>query len=237
MAAGRGEGGIEFPMRDARKPQRERKHLGLRQHAGGKAGEFVEITFGAGEPGAFKRRAAVCRDCGAVKRGALALDREEHLIGHRRKKRGQYRTAVLDQRHRDGPVGAAGDIGAGAVDRIHDPGQRQGAVGQGFGLLRQPAGVGHQIGEPRAQQIVDRDVALAHKRIVVALGPALEGSARGRARQIAGLAHHGFERRAQAGKFIAHDLIRKPVPTFRDHAFHCPATVKPSSRTVGALVP
>ena len=47
--------------------------------------------------------------------------RQEQLIGHRRKQRRQHRPAVDDQRHRHRPVGAAGEIGARAVDRIDDP--------------------------------------------------------------------------------------------------------------------
>jgi len=45
MAAGRGERGIEFSLRDAREPQRERMHLGLRQDIGRKTREPVEIAF------------------------------------------------------------------------------------------------------------------------------------------------------------------------------------------------
>src|ERR1700688_1042440 len=56
MAARRGQCGIEFPLRDARQPQGERMHFGLRQNTGVKAGEPVEIAFGAGALSALTSR-------------------------------------------------------------------------------------------------------------------------------------------------------------------------------------
>ncbi len=197
VAAAGGKGGIELAMRDADKPQRQREDFGLGGDLRMQAAQAIEIALGAGELGAGQSRARACQNARAVERGALPARGQEHLVRHRRINSGELRDAVLDQRHRDGPVGAAGNIGAGAVDRIDDPGERHAAVGQGLGFLRQPTGVGRERAQARAQEIVDGDIALAHRRIVVALGPALERRARHGAGDFAGLAHDGFERRKQ----------------------------------------
>ena len=85
---------------------------------------------------------------------------------------------MFDQRDRDRPVGTAGNKGAGAVDRIDDPGRRHRAAGEVvFGFFRQPAGVGRERGEAFLQQIVDGDIGVADRRVVMAFGPALEVAA------------------------------------------------------------
>ena len=138
----------------------------LRLGVGDQAGHAVEIALRTGHFGAREPGAGIGRDARAIERRALAGDRQKHFLGDRRIERGQPRAAAVDQRHRNGPVRKAGDIGAGAVDRIDDPGGRLGAqVRLVLGLFRQPAGVGSKGGKPRAQEIIDRDVAFADRRI------------------------------------------------------------------------
>ena len=126
-------------------PQRQRRHPRLRQDASDRARRASRDS--ASVRRAWRRRAS--RRRWRRSRAPLSVapspcDREEHLLAHRRKQRGQTRPAGFDQRDRNAPIGAAGDIGAGAVDRIDHPGERQRAVGQLDGLLRQPAGAGQQ---------------------------------------------------------------------------------------------
>ena len=58
-----------------------------------------------------------------VARGALPARGEKKFVADRREHRRQHRRGILDQRHADAPVFAAGEIAAGAVDRIDDPDQ------------------------------------------------------------------------------------------------------------------
>ena len=65
-----------------------------------------------------------------------------------------HRPAVLDQRHRDRPVVAAGDEGARAVDRIDDPDAARGKPRRiVLAFLRQPAVAG-VVDQTLVQQIV-----------------------------------------------------------------------------------
>ena len=111
-----------------------------------------ECTFGtATMPGAIVSRSLDHRRCGPATRAPskavarrLALigapsrvapspgDREIKPVLHRREHRARDRAAVLDQRDRDRPVGAAGEIGARAVDRIDhpEPARRRAARGR-----------------------------------------------------------------------------------------------------------
>ena len=89
-----------------------------------------------------------------------------------------------------------------------------------LGLLREPAAIRRELHQPLAQEIVDRDVGFAHRRAAV-LGPALQRGLERARRERARLAHRGLEPRLSA----------------RAASAQVPATVSPSSRTVGALVP
>ena len=71
-------------------------------------------------PGSARRRASRLRP--------RPRDRDRPPRGEHR---GRDRAAVLDQRDRDRPVGAAGHVGARAVDRIDDPQPRSGRAARG----------------------------------------------------------------------------------------------------------
>ena len=114
---------------------------------------------------------------------------------------------VHRERDRHAPVVAAGEERARAVDRIDDPhalgGQARRLV---LGLLREPAVGDTGRGEPLAQQRVDREVGLAHRRVAgLHPGPdlALERPKRQRAR----FAHRPGKSVGERG---AVDRLRRP---------------------------
>ena len=154
----------------------------------------------------------------------LAADGEEELVGGRRKHRRQHRRRARDQRHTDAPVLAAGEIGAGAVDRIDDPDQflAEAAVVVDA-LFRQPAIIRRRRAQPPFDEIVDGDVGLGDRRRG-ALGPVLQFGAKQRQRQRAGLAHGIPQQRG----------IARPD---RCRRYQRPPSVRPSMRSVGALTP
>ena len=67
-----------------------------------------------------------------------------------------------------------------------------------LGFLRQPAGVGHDRGEPLLEEGVDRDIDLGDRGVVF-LGPGLQRFAGGFERERAGDAHRIGERCGDGG--------------------------------------
>ena len=128
-------------LRHAGKPQRQRMDLGPRLDAG-RDGRRADRDSAWARRGSRRQGSPALTRIGAPF-SVVPLPRAatKHLVGHRCEKRGKTRAAVLDQRHRYGPVGTAGEKGAGAVDRIDDPGARLRAAGRiVLGFFRQPAG-------------------------------------------------------------------------------------------------
>ena len=133
-----------------------------------------------------------------------------------------HRAAVLDQRDRDRPV-RRGRPDRRACRRSDRRPRRRARASRArivLGFLREPAAVGREPHQALAQEIVDRDVGLADRRAAVLASSSSAAvwnvlSASAPASRTAA-ASRGCQRR------------RRP---------QVPATVSPSSRTVGALVP
>ena len=135
--------------------------------AGSMRGEPVEKLLRPGDARAVERRARAMAMIGAPLQGrALAGGRETTA-----RRRPAHRTPaatgrpVLDQRRDDRPVRAAREIGARAVDRIDDqePRRRRSRVAVVLGFFRKPAEAG--AATAFAQELVDRDVGFANRRI------------------------------------------------------------------------
>ncbi len=106
-----------------------------------------------------------------------------------REHRRQHRRRACDQRHAHAPVFAAGEIGAGAVDRVDDPDQFLAETAVVVdALFRQPAIIRRRRAQPPLDEVVDGDVGLGDRRRG-ALGPVLQLGAKQRQGQRAGLAH------------------------------------------------
>ena len=98
-------------------------------------------------------------DLAVVKHGALPPRGKEKFAGHRHEHRREHGRLVFNQRHAHAPVLAPGEIAAGAVDRIDNPGQPPAQPLRIINaFLRQPAIVGSSRPQPRLEQVVDRDV-------------------------------------------------------------------------------
>ena len=187
MAAAGREGDVQLALRDPDEAQRQRADAGRhrnRRRGGGR--QRLHEPLGARHPGALQPSAGARLDRRAVAGGAGTGGRHEQLVGRRREHPRQDRTAVIDQRGRDHPIGPARQVGPGAVDRVHDPQPpRLPARAVVGGFLRQPAAVG--AGEPPAQKIVHRDIGFADRRRLV-LEPTLHRRPEGRERDRARLA-------------------------------------------------
>ena len=126
--------------------------------------ELFEHALGSGESRAAQAGTGADADGHAIAGRAASGDGKKHLIGHRREQGSESRPARLDQRDRHRPVVPVRDVGARAVDRIDDPGSRHRARGRiVLGFFRQPPGLRRQSTEPRPQEIIDGDVALADR--------------------------------------------------------------------------
>ena len=103
---------------------------------------------------------------------------------------------MLGKCDRDGPVGASGNIGAGAIDRIDDPRKRDGTVGHGSASDSsdfQPASRTSSE-QTLVQELVHRNVCFGHRRVVGPLVQRLNGPRAIARREIASRAHYGCER-------------------------------------------
>ena len=219
VAVAADDGDVDLAMRDAGEPQRQRTDPRQRHHRRMQFGQRAEEPLraeqlGAVEPGARPDLRSARRS------GSRPRPRPRRRIRRSpaqtaRASRGRPRDR---QRDRDHPVLAAVEIGAGAVDRIDDP-DRIGLepLRIVLGFLRQPA-----IGGERAASFSRSSASTAISASLTgddfALDPLPQRAAEGLERERAGLAHG-----------------RTPARS-RSAGDHRPATVRPSTRTVGALV-
>ena len=182
------------PCADTRHAAARANGCAARQRSGVARRDPFEHALGAGDARAVEAIAGARLDRHAVARRAAARRREEQFVGHRRKQRGQHRPSVLDQRHRDRPVLAAGDEGARAVDRIDHPDAPRGKPRGSFSLSSdsQPSpGCGSRS---RSRSLTAMSASVTGESL--ALGPALERPAEDLQRERAGFAHRGGKPRA-----------------------------------------
>src|SRR5450759_4572142 len=98
-----------------------------------------------------------------VARRALSARGKEELFAGRREHRREHGRGVLDQRYAYAPVFPAGEITAGAVDRIDDPCQtlpEPRFVVDAF--FRQPAIIRRGGSQPALEQVVDPAICLLY---------------------------------------------------------------------------
>ena len=99
---------------------------------------------------------------------------KEKFIAGRCKHRSQQRRAILDQSGAHAPVLAAGEVAAGAVDRIDNPDQTFAETMPVIGaLFRQPAVIRRRGSQPALEQVVNPDIGFGHRRRY-ALGPVFQ---------------------------------------------------------------
>ena len=223
VVAAAGEGGIELACATRASRSASECTLGWARMSGVKAGEPVEIALGAGEPGAVERRRRGLPRWRAVERRAL-----------RRGSRGTSRRSPA-QRARPAPAGRPRPAPPRSTSRRgrryrrgcrrSDRRSRRGGTarpGRSSSLSSdsQPAPGASALSRARSRSLTAMSASLTGESSSP-LVQRLSGPRDGRARKLAGLAHHGFERAARRRR--------------RDH---CPATVRPSSRTrrrIGAV--
>ncbi len=128
-------------MRDAGEPQRQRMHLRLRQGIRRQPGHALEEGF---RPVSFSRKSSAPELAAILTPLRVAPARQslvKHFFGHWRvysaASRGRPSSTSATEY---GPVWKAGNVGAGAVDWIDDPGRLHGTAGEiVLGFFRQPA--------------------------------------------------------------------------------------------------
>ena len=109
-----------------------------------RTGHAGKIQLGARRSHEPAHRCSVA-PCPRMAKKNSSLDRREHRRQHRRR--------VLDQRHADAPVLAAGKIAAGAVDRIDDPDQPLAETRFVVGaFFRQPAIIRRRRAQPLSRR-------------------------------------------------------------------------------------
>ncbi len=129
--------------------------------------------------------------------------RDEEMLRDRRIEAGHDRPAVFHQRRRYRPIGKAGDVGAGAVDRIDHPDAARGEPGGIVdALFRQPGDGLAAGGKALPQQDIDGDVGLADRRFGRSLGPVLQRRAEHPAGQHACFTHRALQPFAETGQVV-----------------------------------
>ncbi len=195
--------------------------LGWAAICGFKPAQPIEIALGAGELGAAECRARARPDARAVERGALPAHREEHFVGHRRVDARQ----AAGGRPRPAPPRWSSRRGRRYRRgcRRSDRRSRQAAWRGRAGCPRSPPTASRRPAPARSSRARRKSLTAMSASLTGELSSplvqCLNGRARGRARELAGLAHDPL----RAGRASAR--------------LHWPATVRPSSRSVGALVP
>ena len=155
---------IQASLCDPAQPKRQRSDSRMKDDFTGCLTEPLHQRLRTGDAGKIQLSASRRMNRYIVEHRAMSARRKEKLIAGRCKHRRQQWRTTLDQRCAHAPVFAAGEIAAGAVDRIDDPDQRFAETRLVIGaFFRQPAVIRRGRSQPALEQVVNADIGFGHR--------------------------------------------------------------------------